>query len=117
MTGPHLTPEEIADGLALWEEHKPQSGEDWVEVARRFVDADGDVSKSSPLFTAVVLLTRALDAERAAHAQTRAALKASTELLITVSRLGVRYAAHSLDAQVQANQVALGLATPEADEA
>lgn len=47
--------EEIADGMALWDEHKPQSGEDWIAVAERFI-ADGcTTEKSSPLFAAVVL--------------------------------------------------------------
>lgn len=53
--------EEIADGMALWDEHKPQSGEDWVAVAERFV-ADGCTTEnSSPLFAAVVLAVEQRD--------------------------------------------------------
>lgn len=45
--------DEILDGFALWEEHKPQTGEDWVKVAERVI-ADGDsTEKGSPLFAAV----------------------------------------------------------------
>ena len=28
--------EDIADGLALWQERKPQTMDDWKEIARRF---------------------------------------------------------------------------------
>jgi benzoyl-CoA reductase/2-hydroxyglutaryl-CoA dehydratase subunit BcrC/BadD/HgdB len=28
--------EEIADGFALWQEHKPRTLDDWKEIARRF---------------------------------------------------------------------------------
>jgi hypothetical protein len=55
------TIEEVLDGLALWDEHKPQSSEDWVEVAKRCV-ADPPTSPS-PVFGAAVLLASDL-AER-----------------------------------------------------
>ena len=48
-----MTPEEFADGFALWEEHRPQSAEDWQAVARRCVDSDYDPSDASPLFGAL----------------------------------------------------------------
>lgn len=45
---------DIADGLALWEEHKPQSCEDWRAVARRCIVApDYDPSDGSPIFQAL----------------------------------------------------------------
>lgn len=48
MTEPRLsqeqmaepTFEEIADGMALWQEHKPQTKEDWIAIARRFSEAE-----------------------------------------------------------------------------
>lgn len=52
----------IADGLALWEEHKPQSGEDWVAVAECFIAAGETTEKSSPLFAALVLAVEQRDA-------------------------------------------------------
>jgi hypothetical protein len=54
--------DEILDGLALWNEHKPQTGEDWVAVAERFIAAGEDTyAKSSPLFAAVVIAVSRLD--------------------------------------------------------
>lgn len=53
---------EVADGLALWEEHKPQSAEDWIGVAERFVAAGGSTEKSSPLFAGLVLAVEQRDA-------------------------------------------------------
>jgi hypothetical protein len=47
-------PEDLADGMALWAEHRPQTGEDWREVARRFIADGADTSQSSPLFAALV---------------------------------------------------------------
>lgn len=42
------------DGWALWQEHKPQSAEDWIAVAQRSIDAeDYDPSVGSPLFQAL----------------------------------------------------------------
>jgi hypothetical protein len=49
------TPEEIVDGFALWQEHQPQTGEDWVAVAERFIAAGETTENSSPLFAALVL--------------------------------------------------------------
>lgn len=46
---------EIADGLALFQEHKPQSGFDWVAVAERFIATGGDMSQSSALFAGLVI--------------------------------------------------------------
>jgi hypothetical protein len=63
----------------------------------------------------------ALDAERAAHQQTRTALEASTELLANLlSTTSTRPSLHwriQIDERVQENQRVLGLATPEADKA
>lgn len=59
-----LSLEEFLDGFALWEEHMPQTGEDWVAVAERFIAGDGDTSKSSALFTALVLAVRQRDTLR-----------------------------------------------------
>lgn len=53
---------EIADGLALFQEHRPQTGADWVAVAERFIADDGDTSQSSPLFAALVLAVKQRDA-------------------------------------------------------
>jgi hypothetical protein len=54
--------DEILDGLALWNEHKPQTGEDWIAVAERFIAAGEDTyAKSSPLFAAVVIAVSRLD--------------------------------------------------------
>jgi DNA-binding ferritin-like protein len=47
--------DEILDGHALWEEHKPQTGEDWLAVAERFIAAGETTERSSPLFAALVL--------------------------------------------------------------
>lgn len=48
------TPDDIADGLALWEEHKPQTAEDWLAIARRGVeDPTYPVDVGSPIFQAL----------------------------------------------------------------
>lgn len=61
---PDPTTPEILDGLALWQEHKPQTGEDWVAVAERFI-ADGcTTEQSSPLFAGLVLAVRQHEADR-----------------------------------------------------
>ena len=53
--------DEFFDGWALWQEHRPQSAEDWVAVAKRCAeDPTFDHSKSSPLFGAAFLLAREL---------------------------------------------------------
>lgn len=53
--------DEFLDGLALWDELKPQSGQDWVKVAERFIAAGCTTENSSPLFTAVVQAVRERD--------------------------------------------------------
>lgn len=56
-----LTVEEFLDGFALWQEHAPQSAEDWAAVAKRCAaDPTFDYTKSSPLFGAAFLLAREL---------------------------------------------------------
>lgn len=53
--GEDPTIEEIADGMALWEEHRPQTPEDWIGVARR-TNADGGPDASATvLFKALCL--------------------------------------------------------------
>jgi hypothetical protein len=52
--------DEFFDGWALWQEHRPQSGTDWIAVAERFVADAGDTSKSSPLFAALATVTARL---------------------------------------------------------
>ncbi len=55
---------EFFDGWALWQEHRPQTAEDWVEVAQRCAaDPDFDHTKSAPTFGAAVLLARLLAGE------------------------------------------------------
>lgn len=56
-----LSLDEFLDGWALWQEHQPQTAQDWVAVAERFIAGDGDVSKSSPLFAALVLAVKQRD--------------------------------------------------------
>lgn len=49
-----LSLEELADGLALWEEHKPQGREDWLRIAKRWhVVNDAPPDNPSPLFGAL----------------------------------------------------------------
>lgn len=55
---------QLADGLALWEEHRPRTAEDWVAVAERFIAAGDDTSNSSPMFAALVLAVKQRDAVR-----------------------------------------------------
>lgn len=45
--------DDILDGLALWEEHRPQSADDWIAVAGRVLDAGDDGSAGSPIFHAL----------------------------------------------------------------
>ena len=52
--------EDIADGLALWEEHKPRTPLDWIDIANRWVEAGESIEESSPIFAALVLQTAAL---------------------------------------------------------
>lgn len=54
-----VTVDEFLDGWALWQEYRPQTAEDWVEVARRCAaDPTFDHTKASPTFGAAVLLAR-----------------------------------------------------------
>lgn len=46
--------DDLADGFALWEEHRPQSAEDWIAVAERFIDAGETPDLATPLFAALV---------------------------------------------------------------
>lgn len=64
MSESDLTPEEIADGLALWQEHKPRTALDWIEIANRWVRDGESIEQSSPIFAALVLQTAALRASR-----------------------------------------------------
>lgn len=65
MSDDDLTVDEFLDGFALWQEHKPQTGEDWVAVAERcLADPGYDIAKSSPLFAAVVLAVKQRDEAR-----------------------------------------------------
>jgi len=57
----HLTVGEVLDGLSLWDEHKPQSGEDWVAVAERFIAAGDSTEQSSPLFAGLVMAVQTRD--------------------------------------------------------
>jgi hypothetical protein len=54
---------EFADGLALWQEHRPQSPEDWIGVARR-CNADGaDRSVMNPILAALCMVLDRLDGQ------------------------------------------------------
>ncbi len=70
----------IVDGLALWEEHKPETAEDWLAVASRFNAAQGDRSLSSPLFAALSIAVEQRDTQdmRATMAE-EVALEAASE--------------------------------------
>lgn len=57
--------DEFLDGFALWEEHKPQSGEDWLGIARRVL-ADGGADNPSPIFAGLLLAQAEADHYRAA---------------------------------------------------
>jgi hypothetical protein len=51
-----LSMDEFFDGLALWQEHRPQSAVDWRAIAAR-VNAEGGPSPdASPVFTALARL-------------------------------------------------------------
>lgn len=53
--------EDIADGLALWQEHRPQTAEDWIRVAERCIaDPDYDITQSAPIFQALVTVVAAV---------------------------------------------------------
>lgn len=72
---PKPTTAAIVDGLALWQEHKPQSGEDWLAVAQRFIAQQGDARQGSPIFAGLVLATERGNANemRATMAEERVA--------------------------------------------
>lgn len=54
--------EELADGMALWQEHRPMSPEDWIAVARRTnADPSYDRSNGSPLFVALCIAVEEAD--------------------------------------------------------
>jgi hypothetical protein len=55
------TNEKLADGMALWEEHKPQCAEDWIGVAERWIAAGESTAQSSPLFQALVAVVESRD--------------------------------------------------------
>jgi hypothetical protein len=55
--------ERIADGLALWGEHRPQTPLDWIEIARRSHEAE-DLRRASPLFQALCWVVSELDGVR-----------------------------------------------------
>lgn len=59
-----LSMEDLADGLALWQEHKPQTPTDWIDIANRWIEAGESIEHSSPIFAALVLQTAALKAAR-----------------------------------------------------
>lgn len=47
--------ESAADGLALWEEFKPQDADDWIGTAEFWLrEAGGALDEASPLFQALV---------------------------------------------------------------
>ena len=55
------TVDEFLDGWALWQEHRPQTAEDWVRVAKRCAaDPTFEVAHARPPFGAAVLLAREL---------------------------------------------------------
>lgn len=54
--------EEIADGLALWEEHKPAGPEDWICIARLWTEHGDSTEDVSHMFKALVDAVAALTA-------------------------------------------------------
>jgi hypothetical protein len=75
---PKPTTAAIVDGLALWEEHRPQTGEDWLAVAQRFIAQQGDASQSSPVFAGLVLATERGNAQEMRATMAEEALAAVT---------------------------------------
>lgn len=61
-----LTPEEFADGMALWQEHKPLTGEDWVRIAVSTLKAGNHAGNGSPVFEGLLLAVAERDRYRAA---------------------------------------------------
>jgi hypothetical protein len=91
-----MDPGEILDGLALWDEHKPQNGEDWVKVAERVI-ADGDsTEEGSALFAAIGIAVRERDSrltkEALKHVETARGLLAQARPAI-VGAKGVAFTA------------------------
>lgn len=65
-----LSPEEFLDGWALWQEHRPQSGDDWRAVARRSIAAeDYEPSVGSPMFQALYAAEAEVERLRVALAE------------------------------------------------
>ena len=56
-----LSAEQVMDGLALMQEHGPQSPKDWRAVAQRWLDSGmADPEHPSPLFGALYLAEKEL---------------------------------------------------------
>jgi hypothetical protein len=106
VIGPHLTPEREAE-IREWR--------------TAYLEGDADIARRI-VRPAIDDLLAALDAERAAHNLTRAALADSTALLIGLTpylpgfESMPRHWRDDLDTQVQENQRVLGLAVAEADK-
>jgi hypothetical protein len=47
--------------MALWQEHRPQTPEDWIAVARRCNDDGADRSVMSPILAALCIVLDRLD--------------------------------------------------------
>lgn len=54
MSDEEMNWEQILDGLALWQETKPQTVQDWIEIAERYLDSHSDYSGASPEFKELV---------------------------------------------------------------
>lgn len=52
--------DDFVDGMAPWQEHKPQSGEDWLAVAVRCLEMPPRPENPSPLFAGLLLAVEAL---------------------------------------------------------
>ena len=65
LPGSNQSVSDLADGLALWEEHRPRTAEDWIEVARR-CNHDG-VSRApmAPMLQALCAVVERYDLLRA----------------------------------------------------
>jgi hypothetical protein len=61
---PEPTPEEIADGMALWQEMKPLTGEDWVWIAVSTLAAGDHPGNGSPIFEGLLLAVADRDSWR-----------------------------------------------------
>lgn len=99
-----MSTDDLANGMALWQEHRPQCAEDWIAVAERWVASGETTEQSSPLFAALVLAVRqrdsrpAVDDVRAAiaemddkvQAQRHAAPEARQAVAIVLDALAAR---------------------------